>query len=322
MLAAKTEKDALFGTLTFQVMHYALRPWPWIIVALASTIVYPSLHDIQVRFPYLSPQLLGDDIAYPAMLVYLPAGFAGFMVAGIFAAYRSTIETHLNWGTSYLVHDFYRRFITKDATEKHYVLTGRVVTVLLMFVGVAFTFALDNAKQGFDLLLSIGAGTGLIYLLRWFWWRINAWSEVAAMAASFIVSLSFFVAQKMGHDAGSTTILLCTVGVTTVVWLTATYVTRPDDEATLAAFYAKVRPAGPGWKRVRQAAGLPPSPDSPARSLLGWFLGVTGVYAALFATGSYLYGDVIPGIVWTTVTLVAAGGLVVVGSRLWSASET
>jgi hypothetical protein len=201
-------------------------------------------------------------------------------------------------------------------------LTGRVVTVLLMFVGVAFTFALDNAKQGFDLLLSIGAGTGLIYLLRWFWWRINAWSEVAAMAASFIVSLSFFVAQKMGHDAGSTTILLCTVGVTTVVWLTATYVTRPDDEATLAAFYAKVRPAGPGWKRVRQAAGLPPSPDSPARSLLGWFLGVTGVYAALFATGSYLYGDVIPGIVWTTVTLVAAGGLVVVGSRLWSASET
>ena len=322
MLAAKTEKDALFGTLTFQVMHYALRPWPWIIVALASTIVYPSLHDIQVRFPYLSPQLLGDDIAYPAMLVYLPAGFAGFMVAGIFAAYRSTIETHLNWGTSYLVHDFYRRFITKDATEKHYVLTGRVVTVLLMFVGVAFTFALDNAKQGFDLLLSIGAGTGLIYLLRWFWWRINAWSEVAAMAASFIVSLSFFVAQKMGHDAGSSTILLCTVGVTTVVWLTATYVTRPDDEATLAAFYAKVRPAGPGWKRVRQAAGLPPSPDSPARSLLGWFLGVTGVYAALFATGSYLYGDVIPGIVWTTVTLVAAGGLVVVGSRLWSASET
>ncbi len=322
MLAAKTEKDALFGTLMFQVMHYALRPWPWIVVALASTIVYPNLHAIQVRFPYLSPQLLGDDIAYPAMLVYLPAGFAGFMVAGIFAAYRSTIETHLNWGTSYLVHDFYRRFITKGASERHYVSTGRIVTVLLMFVGVGFTFALDNAKQGFDLLLSIGAGTGLIYLLRWFWWRINAWSEVAAMAASFVVSLGFFVAQKLGHDAGSTTILLCTVGVTTVVWLTVTYVTRPDDEATLAAFYAKVRPAGPGWKRVRQAAGLGPSPDSPARSLLGWVLGVTGVYAALFATGSYLYGQVVPGVVWTTVTLAAAGGLIAVGSRLWSASET
>ena len=194
MLAARTESDALFGTFAFQVMHYALRPWPWIVVALASTIVYPSLHDIQLRFPNVAANLIGNDIAYPAMLVFLPAGFAGFMVAGIFAAYRSTIETHLNWGTSYLVHDFYQRFIRPGSSQRELVLAGRLVTVLLMGVGVALTLVLDNAHNAFNLLLSIGAGTGLIYLLRWFWWRINAWSEVSAMAASFVVSLAFFVA--------------------------------------------------------------------------------------------------------------------------------
>ncbi|MFY9665427.1 MAG: sodium:solute symporter family protein, partial [Candidatus Cybelea sp.] len=167
MLAARTESDALFGTFTFQVMHYALRPWPWIVVALASTIVYPSLHDIQLRFPAVPPGLIGNDIAYPAMLVYLPAGFAGFMVAGIFAAYRSTIETHLNWGTSYLVHDFYQRFIRPGSSQRELVFAGRIVTALLMVLGVLFTFALDNAHNAFNLLLSIGAGTGLIYLLRW-----------------------------------------------------------------------------------------------------------------------------------------------------------
>ena len=161
MLAARTESDALFGTFMFQAMHYALRPWPWIVVALASTIVYPSLHDIGVRFPGLSPNLLGNDVAYPAMLVFLPAGFAGFMVAGIFAAYRSTIETHLNWGTSYLVHDFYQRFIAPGASQRELVFAGRLVTALLMGLGVIFTLFLDNAKDAFTLLLSIGAGTGL-----------------------------------------------------------------------------------------------------------------------------------------------------------------
>ena len=197
MLAARTESDAAFGTLTFAAMHYALRPWPWIIVALASTIVYPSLHDIAVRFPNVPANLIGNDIAYPAMLVFLPAGFAGFMVAGLFAAYRSTIETHLNWGTSYLVHDFFQRFVRPGATQRELVLTGRLVTVGLMAAGVAFSLFLDNAKSAFDLLLSIGAGTGLIYLLRWFWWRINAWSEVSAMASSFAISLGFFVARKI-----------------------------------------------------------------------------------------------------------------------------
>ena len=227
MLAARSESDALFGTFAFQAMHYALRPWPWIVVALASTIVYPSLHDIQLRFPTLAPSLVGNDIAYPAMLIFLPTGFAGFMVAGIFAAYRSTIETHLNWGTSYLVHDFYQRFIRPGSSQRELVLTGRIVTALLMGLGIVFTLFLDNAKDAFTLLLSIGAGTGLIYLLRWFWWRINAWSEVSAMLTSFVVALGFFVAGRTGHRVDSTVGLLTTVGITTVVWIAVTFCTPP-----------------------------------------------------------------------------------------------
>jgi Na+/proline symporter len=322
MLAARKESDALFGTLAFQVMHYALRPWPWIVVALASTIVYPSLHDIQQRFPGVPPALIGNDIAYPAMLVYLPAGFAGFMVAGIFAAYRSTIETHLNWGTSYLVHDFYQRFVRPGSSQRELVFMGRIVTALLMGVGILFTLFLDNAKDAFNLLLSIGAGTGLIYLLRWFWWRINAWSEVSAMASSFLVSIGFFVAGKMGHAAPSTTVLLVTVAVTTVVWLVATYATPPVPQEALAAFYAKVRPAGPGWARVRRVAGLPPSPDSPVQALAGWVLGLAAIYGALFATGAFVYGSVVPGAFWGAVSVAAVIGLVIIGRQLFTSSES
>lgn len=310
MLAARSENDALFGTFMFQAMHYALRPWPWIVVALASTIVYPTLADIHARFPYVSPALLGNDIAYPAMLVFLPAGFAGLMVAGIFAAYRSTIETHLNWGTSYLVHDFYRRIIRRDASEHHYVMVGRIVTVLLMVAGVGVTYLLDTAKETFTLLISIGAGTGLIYLLRWFWSRINAWSEISAMCVSFAVSLGFFIAGKMGHGASSTTVLLTTVSVTTTVWLLVTFLTPADDAATLARFYAKVRPAGPGWRKVREAGGLPPSPDSPAQALGSWVLGLASIYGVLFATGAFVYGRTGPGVVWLIVAVAAAIGLV------------
>ena len=310
MLAARSENDALFGTFMFQAMHYALRPWPWIVVALASTIVYPTLGDIHARFPYVSPTLIGNDIAYPAMLVFLPAGFAGLMVAGIFAAYRSTIETHLNWGTSYLVHDFYRRLIRRDASEHHYVMVGRIVTVLLMVAGVGVTYLLDTAKDAFTLLISIGAGTGLIYLLRWFWSRINAWSEISAMCVSFVVSLGFFFAGKLGHGASSTTVLLVTVSVTTAVWLLVTFLTPADDAATLARFYAKVRPAGPGWRKVREAGGLPPSPDSPAQALGSWVLGLASIYGVLFATGAFVYGRPGPGVVWLIVALAAAIGLV------------
>jgi len=310
MLAARSENDALFGTFAFQAMHYALRPWPWIVTALASTIVYPTLASIHARFPYVSPALLGNDIAYPAMLVFLPAGFAGLMVAGMFAAYRSTIETHLNWGTSYLVHDFYRRLFRPGASERHYVFVGRMVTVLLMLAGVGVTYLLDTAKDAFTLLISIGAGTGLIYLLRWFWWRINAWTEISAMCASFVVSLGFFTAGKFGHGASSTTVLLVTVAATTAVWLLVTFLTPPDDARTLAAFYEKIRPAGPGWRRIRAATGLPPSPDSPTQAFIRWVFGLAAIYGVLFATGAFVYGEAVPGTAWTVVSVLATFGLV------------
>src|SRR3954466_9361850 len=320
MLAAASTRDALSGTLFFNVAHYALRPWPWVIVALASMIVFPNLSDIAATFPYVDPHLVGHDMAYSAMLKFLPTGFLGLMIAGMLAAYVSTLSTHLNWGTSYLVHDFYRRFVRRDADERHYVFIGRIVTGLLMLAAVGVTYALDSARQSFNLLMSIGAGTGLIYLLRWFWWRINAWSEIAAMASSFVVSIAFFAAQKSGVAIDATTVLLVTIVVTTVAWIAATYLTRPTEPATLERFYARVRPAGPGWRAVRERMGLGPSPDSLADSLLGWVLGVAFIYAALFGSGSLLYGRWAQGFVWLAVFRVSGGGLFRLLPRLWSGS--
>jgi Na+/proline symporter len=317
MLASRSEKDALTGTLLFNAMHYALRPWPWIIVALSSILVYPQLADIRRVFPYVDPKLIGNDIAYPAMLRFLPAGFLGLMIAGMLAAYRSTIETHLNWGTSYLVHDFYRRFLRRDASERHYVFVGRVVTALLMICAAFLTFALDTAKESFDLILSVGAGTGLIYLLRWFWWRINAWSEVAAMASSFVVAVGFFIARKTGHAVVPHLALIATVAVTTVVWIVVTYATRPVDRATLVAFYRLVRPAGPGWRKIRREAGVGASPDSLPQNLLGWVLGCVFVYAALFGTGSVLYGKTAQAAVWIGLFVVSGVWLARLVPRLW-----
>jgi len=317
MLASKSEKDALTGTLFFNAMHYALRPWPWIVVALSSILVYPTLADIRTAFPYVDPKLVGNDMAYPAMLKFLPAGFLGLMVAGLLAAYRSTIETHLNWGTSYLVHDLYRRFLRRDAPEKHYVFMGRVVTALLMVCAASLTFALDTARESFDLILSVGAGTGLIYLLRWFWWRINAWSEVAAMASSFLVAVGFFVAGKLGTKVASHVSLLVTVAATTAVWVATTYLTRPTDRATLLNFYRLVRPAGPGWGPVRGQAGIGASPDSLPQNLLGWVLGCLFVYAALFGAGSFLYGRTGLGLAWLLVFLATGAALAYLVPRLW-----
>ncbi len=197
MLAAKDEKNAMAATLWFNIAHYALRPWPWIIVALCSMLVFPTLADIKTALPHVSDDLIGNDLAYPAMLTLLPAGLLGLLVASLLSAYVSTMSTHLNWGCSYLVHDFYRRFLRPDASEKHLVWLSRVITALLMVVSGATVFLLSTAGEAFQLLLSIGAGTGLIYLLRWFWWRINAWSEIAAMAASFTIAFSLFVARKV-----------------------------------------------------------------------------------------------------------------------------
>ncbi|MDP9025074.1 MAG: Na+:solute symporter, partial [Candidatus Eremiobacteraeota bacterium] len=317
MLAAKTERDSVFGTMFFQAAHYALRPWPWIIVALASMIVYPTLPDIQRHFPYVQSHLLGDDIAYPAMLVFLPAGFAGFMVAGLFAAYRSTLETHLNWGTSYLVHDLYRRFMASDRDERHYVFVGRLVTVFIMIVAIGLTYVLTTAQETFNVMLSIGAGTGLVYLLRWFWWRINAWTEVSAMLSSFVVSLTFFTMGKFGHPVESSVTLLVTVAVTTLTWLVTTFATAPVDRATLVNFYTKIRPAGPGWASIRAESGAGGSPDSLSLALLGWLLGMISIYCALFGAGAYLYGHIASGIVYSSVFIASVAALVRVISRIW-----
>jgi len=321
MLAARTENDALKGTLFFNFAHYALRPWPWIIVALASMIVYPQLSDIQAAFPNMDPALLGHDIAYPAMLKFLPAGFLGLMVAGMLAAYVSTLSTHLNWGTSYLVNDFYRRFLSPGLEERQYVRMGRIVTALLMVVAALLTYVLDTARESFELLLSIGAGTGLLYLLRWFWWRVNAWSEVSAMAASFAVSLGLFIARKNGLEMASHVSLIWTVAVTTVVWITVTLVTAPDDRKRLLEFYRLVRPAGPGWESIRTESGLPPSPDSIANSLLGWVLGCLFVYSALFGAGSYIYGRTGQALMWTVVFVVSAAGLWRLLPKLWGTGD-
>ena len=321
MLASKSERDALAGTLFFNVAHYALRSWPWIIVALASILVYPTLADIGRTFPYVDPGLIGHDMAYPAMLRFLPVGWLGLMVAGLLAAYVSTISTHLNWGTSYLVHDFYRRFMKPGRDEKHYVLVGRLVTALLMLLAGLLTFRLQTASKTFQLLLSIGAGTGLIYLLRWFWWRINAWSEISAMASSFLTSLVLFLRDTPAHPVSPVFSLLMTVAVTTVVWVTVTLFTEPANRETLIAFYRLVRPAGPGWKPIAAEAGPVESPDSLPQSLLGWVLGCTFIYAALFGTGSFIYGKTAQGLVWLALFLVSGFGLLRLLPKLWSREQ-
>jgi len=320
ILAAKSERDALGGTLFFNVAHYSLRPWPWIVVALASMLVFPQLDDIARAFPYVDRGLIGHDMAYPAMLTFLPSGFLGLMAAGLLAAYVSTISTHLNWGTSYLVHDLYRRFIRADADERHYVMMGRVVTALLMVFAAGLTFLLESARASFDLLLSIGAGSGLLYLLRWYWWRINAWSEIAAMAVSFVVAVGFFVAGKTGTVFAPNTALLVTVFATTVAWIGVTLATRPESEATLVGFYRLIRPAGPGWGPIPAKAGASASPDNIPLQLLGWVLGCTFVYSTLFGAGSALYGHTSQAIVWLIVWPASGFGLIRILKTLWQSS--
>jgi Na+/proline symporter len=322
MLASRSEADALKGTLFFNFAHYAVRPWPWIVVALASIIVYPELSDISAAFPHVDQRLIGHDMAYPAMLRFLPAGFLGLMVAGLLSAYVSTISTHLNWGTSYLVHDFYRRFMNSSASENHYVMVGRAVTAFLMIAAAGLTFVLDTARASFELLMSVGAGTGLLYLLRWFWWRINAWSEIAAMVSSFVIALGFFIAGKNDAAVPVHVSLLITVAATTVVWVTVTFMTRPTDRSTLVAFYRLVRPAGPGWSSVRSEAGVGPSPDSLPMSLLGWGLGCTFVYAALFGMGSFIYGRTPQALMWLAILVVSGVSLGRILPGLWKGADT
>jgi Na+/proline symporter len=317
MLAAKDERNAMAATLWFNIAHYALRPWPWIIVALCSLLVFPTLGDIKSALPHVSDELIGNDLAYPAMLTLLPAGLLGLLVASLLSAYVSTMSTHLNWGCSYLVHDLYRRFLDPGASEKRLVWISRGMTVVLMVLSGATVFLLSTAGEAFHLLLSIGAGTGLIYLLRWFWWRVNAWSEIAAMAASFTISMCLFVARKSGLEITSHTALVWSVALTTAIWVGVTLMTPPADIETLRRFYRKVRPAGRGWAKVAEPGDLEGSTDDLSLAFLGWVCGCTFVYATLFGTGAILYGHFLQG----TVCLVVAGasgiGLAKVVPGIW-----
>jgi SSS family solute:Na+ symporter len=318
MLAARTERDALSGTLFFNVAHYALRPWPWIIVALCSMIVFPTLADLSRALPNVEPRLIGHDLAYPAMLTFLPEGMLGLMIAGLLAAYVSTISTHLNWGTSYLVHDFYRRFVHAGEPERHYVMVGRIVSAVLMLCAALFTLVLDNARDSFNLLLSVGAGTGLIYLLRWFWWRINAWCEIAAMASSFLLAFLFFVLDRRGFALPSHVTLLATIAVTTVIWVAAAFWARPTDAAVLCAFYVKARPGGPGWKPIRAQCPSVERPDPLSAAFVCWFAGLALVYGALFGSGHLLFGHMAAGLIGVVAAIIGIVLLLRFLPRLWS----
>jgi solute:Na+ symporter, SSS family len=320
MLASKSENDALAGTLFFNFAHYAIRPWPWIIVALSSMLVFPQVSDIARTFPYVDQKLLGNDMAYPAMLKFLPEGFMGLMIAGMLAAYVSTLSTHLNWGTSYLVHDVYRRFGGGEKSEKHYVMVGRLVTAVLMLLAALLTFVLDSARQSFELLMSIGAGTGLLYLLRWFWWRVSAWCEIAAMVTSFLIAAGFFIATKAGAQIPSHISLMIGVAITTVVWVSVAYFGPATDAAKLDSFYALVRPAGPGWKHIRERTGLPASDDSLPMAMVGWVCGCLFVYAALFSTGSLIYGKTTQAMVWLALLAISGAGLARILPKIWRSS--
>jgi SSS family solute:Na+ symporter len=326
MLASRSERDSLGAVLFFNVAHYVLRPWPWILVALSSILVYPELADIQRAFPNLDPRLLGHDIAYPAMLKFLPVGFVGLMVGGLIAANSSTILTHLNWGASYLVHDFYRRFIRRDADEKHYVMMGRLATIGLFLASSALVFVLDTAKDAFDIILQIGAGTGLLYLVRWFWWRVNAWCEVVAMVSSFAISIVLLVLARNGITMSTHAALILTVAVTTICWVITAYVGPETDQRVLIDFYRKVRPSGPGWTPIRAAAGLSEAEarvttDNIPLAMLGWVVGSSMIWSALFTVGNYLYGRYSYALLMGAIFVVSGSILLYVIRQLWTGEE-
>jgi Na+/proline symporter len=299
------------AVLWFNIAHYALRPWPWILVALASVAVYPTLDSLGAAFPHVDATILKDDLAYPAMLVFLPTGLLGLVVASLGAAYMSTISTHLNWGASYVVEDFYRRFLVPDRDERHYVAVARAATVGLIVLAMVVSLWLQNALQAFQILLQIGAGTGLIFLLRWFWWRVNAWSEISGMIVSFAVAVWFqFVHERIGlgplHPSAQ---LLIGVGLTTIAWLAVTFLTPPADRATLQTYYDRIRPYGRGWSTIVDTSSGSPPAGGVAAGLAGWLLGCSVVYSALFGTGYLLYGRPLAATAAFLVAALAAAGL-------------
>jgi solute:Na+ symporter, SSS family len=326
MLSARDETGATAATLLFNVAHYAVRPWPWILVALASLIVFPTLESIQTAFPNLPAGILGHDLAYAAMLTFIPAGLLGLVVASLAAAYMSTISTHLNWGSSYIVNDFWKRFVDPAADERKLVTVGRVSTIVLMFLAAALALWLQHALQAFQILLQIGAGTGLLFILRWFWWRINAYSELTAMIVSFVVAIYLELMHPRlfpDADLSSTFKLLLGVGITTVAWVAATYLTQPTDVPTLRRFYELVRPGGPGWKTVTEQAEREGHPLRGSgegwivpQGILAMLAGSLAVYGALFATGSWIYGRYMTASALTVMSLVMIAYIVSVWGRV------
>ncbi|WP_405568208.1 sodium:solute symporter family protein [Polaribacter sp. Asnod6-C07] len=318
MLAAKDENHAMGATFFFNIMHYALRPWPWILVALASLIIYPDIASIQEAFPNISESKLGDDLAYSAMLTKLPSGLLGLVLASLIAAYMSTISTHLNWGSSYIVNDFYKQHIKKDASEKHLVAVGRISTILLMIFSALFALYLQNAKQLFDIIIMFGAGTGLIFILRWFWWRINAWSEISAMIVSGVISL-IFSSESIGilffGDEGFLPIwakLPVVVFITTAIWLLFTFITKPEKQEVLIKFYNKTQPGGPGWIPVLEKVEnnkiiLEENKNWNVPSgILAMLLGCILIYSCLFTTGYWIYGEYTIAIITSVIAIISA----------------
>jgi Na+/proline symporter len=297
IFSARSERDGVLATLFFQIAHYALRPWPWIVTGLATVILYPNLQDKEAGY-------------VQAFVDLLPTPWRGFMLAGFAAAYMSTVGTHLNWGASYLVNDFYKRFVKTDGDERHYVSVSRWATVLLFLASIAVTSQLSSIEKAWELLLALGAGTGLVLILRWYWWRINAWSEISAMIASFVVStLAFtFLAPRYaeGDPNATAAVMLVTVAVSTVVWVVVTFATAPEPPAVLDAFYRRVRPGGPGWAQVSQRLGLGREPiPGGALAWTNWIAGIVAVYATLFGIGKLVFAETLTGLVKLAVAAAA-----------------
>ena len=319
MLAAKDENHAIGATFFFNIMHYALRPWPWILVALASLVVFPDIASIQEAFPAVSEDKLGHDLAYSAMLTKLPIGLLGLVLASLIAAYMSTISTHLNWGASYIVNDFYTQQINPSATEKQKVNVGRLATVILFLASAALALLLTNALQLFDFILMFGAGTGLIFILRWFWWRINAWSEISAIFVSGIVSVLFNMEVVSSVLFGESALMPeymkfpMVVLITTVVWLVVTFSTPAEDKEVLLSFYKKTVPGGPGWKAIVGNEQIKNEGWSVPSGILAMLLALAMIYCLLFATGYFIYGNLQLGGILMFIALISAYLL----SKVW-----
>jgi len=332
MLASKNGNHAMGATFFFNIMHYALRPWPWILVALASLVIFPDLASIQEAFPNVADDKLGHDLAYSAMLTKLPSGLLGLVLASLIAAYMSTISTQLNWGSSYIVFDFYKQQINPEASEKRLVAVGRISTVILMVFSAVLALLMQNAMEIFEMMLLFGAGTGLIFILRWFWWRINAWTEISAMFASGILSISLKVTPLGGYLFGADNGVFPSwfeipfvVIITTTIWLIATFMTQPESKEVLNSFYKKIQPGGPGWSKVINDAKI--DNIDIQDTIEGWsvpsgivamLLGCLLIYSCMFATGYWIYGDTTLALSWTASAIISGYLLI----RTWKKIKT